>query len=90
MGRIFCTASIDKLGQLAYKNADLLYLFKRLVAVPPVSMVDDILCIQKKSDSRNAFIALKKLTLSNRKCRRVYILVQHFMPAQISKSMMTK
>lgn len=48
MGRIFCTASIDKLGQLAYENADLLYLFKRLVAVPPVSMVDDILCIQKK------------------------------------------
>ena len=78
-GSIFCTASIDKLGQLAYENADLLYLYKGLVAVPPVSMVDDILCIQKCSDSRkinatvNAFIELKKLTLSNRKCSRIHI-----------------
>ena len=43
------------------------------MAVPPVSMVDDILCIQKNSDSRNALIELKKLTLSNRKCRRIHI-----------------
>ena len=42
-GSLFCTTTIDKVGQLAYENEDLLYMYKGLVAVPPISMVDDIL-----------------------------------------------
>ena len=51
----------------------------QVVAVPPISMVDDILCIQKCTESRkinaavNTFIELKKLTLSNKKCNRIHI-----------------
>ena len=78
-GSIFCTTSIDKLGQIAYENEDLLYMYKGQVAVPPISMVDDILCITKCSDSAkinatvNAFVEMKKLTLSKSKCNRIHI-----------------
>ena len=54
-------------------------MYKGVVAVPPISMVDDILCIQKCTESRkinaavNTFIELKKLTLSNKKCNRIHI-----------------
>ena len=78
-GSIFCTTSIDKLGQIAYENEDLLYMYKGQVAVPPISMVDDILCITKCSDSAKinttvkAFVETKKLTLSKSKCNRIHI-----------------
>ena len=66
-------------GQLAYEKEDLLYIYKWLVSVPPISMIEDILCIQKGSQSRkinaavNTFIELKKLTLSIKKCNRIHI-----------------
>ena len=78
-GSLFCTTTMDKLGQLAYENEDLLYMYKGLVAVPPICMVDDILSLQKCSESNkinaaiNAFIELKKLTLSHSKCNRIHI-----------------
>ena len=76
---MFCTTTIDKVGQLAYENEDLLYMYRGLVAVPPVSMVDDTLCIKRCSESNkmnaliNSFIEMKKLTLSNIKCHRIHI-----------------
>ena len=78
-GSLMCTTTMDKLGQLAYENADLLYMYKGLVAVPPICMVDDVLSLQKCSDSRkinaiiNAFVELKKLTLSKAKCNRIHV-----------------
>ena len=67
------------MGQLAYENEDFLYMYKGMVAVPPISMVDDILCIKRCSESNkinaliNSFIEMKKLTLSNIKCHRIHI-----------------
>ena len=78
-GSLFCTTTMDKLGQLAYENSELLYMYKGLVSVPPICMVDDILSVQKCSETGginatiNAFIESKKLTLSNRKCNRIHI-----------------
>ena len=74
-----CTTTMDKLGELAHENADLLYMYKGLVAVPPICMVDDVLSLQKCTDSTkinaviNAFVELKKLTLSYDKCSRIHV-----------------
>ena len=61
------------------KNTDLLYLYKGVVAVPPICMVDDVMSIKKCSESTNinatinAFMEMKKLTLSKKKCNRIHI-----------------
>ena len=78
-GSLFCTTTMDKLGQLAYEDESLLYLYKGVVSVPPICMVDDILSIQKCPNSVrtnaiiNAFIEVKKLTLSEKKCHQIHI-----------------
>jgi hypothetical protein len=77
---LFCTATMDKLGKLIYKNEDLLYKYKNEVNIPSLEMVDDILSIQKCSIDAvkinaviNSFIESKKLTLSKKKCNRIHI-----------------
>ena len=78
-GSLLCMTTMDKLAQVAYNNADLLYMYKGLVAVPPICMVDDVLSIQKCSEATqinaaiNSFIEFKKLTLSHKKCSRIHI-----------------
>ena len=79
-GSICCVVLMDKLGQYAYSNPDLLYYYKGVVATPPLQMVDDILGIQKcSSKSRrlnnaiNTFVELEKLTLSKKKCHNVHV-----------------
>ena len=72
-GSLLCTSTMDKLGQFVYENENLLYKYKCLVDVPNLCMVDDILSIQKCSDSGringviNSFIEMKKLKLSEPK-----------------------
>ena len=64
-GSLLCTTTMDKLGKLVYEDENLLYRYKGLVAVPSLCMVDDIMSIQKCSDSGrinaviNAFIEMK-------------------------------
>ena len=71
---------MDKLGQLAYENENLLYWYKGSVAIPPLCMVDDILSVQECSQSSvqinsviNSFIELKKLTFSSKKCSKIHV-----------------
>ena len=79
-GRLFCTATMDKLGKLMYQNENLLYKYKNQVGIPTLGMVDDILSIQNCSSDAvkvngviNGFIESKKLTLSEKKCHRIHI-----------------
>ena len=78
-GSLFCTTTMDKLGQISYKDENMIYKYKGLVAVPSICMVDDIMSIQKCSDSGktnaviNAFIKMKKLRLIPMKCSRIHI-----------------
>ena len=78
-GSLFCTTTMDKLGQIVYEDENLVYRYKGLVAVPSICMVDDILSIQKCSQSEkinaviNAFIESKKLKLSEKKCSRIHL-----------------
>ena len=78
-GGIFCTTSMDKLGKLKYENPDMLYLYKDMVGVPALEMVDDILDIQKcgiESVKANAvvntFIDHKKLKMGQEKCHKIH------------------
>ena len=50
-GSLMCTTTMDKLGQVAYENEDLLYMYKGQVAVPPLCMVDNIMSLQKFSEA---------------------------------------
>ena len=79
-GSLFCTATMDKLGQMAYENENLLYWYKGSVAVPPLCMVDDIMAVQECSQDSvqinsviNSFIDLKKLKLSHDKCSKIHV-----------------
>ena len=44
-GSLFCTATMDKLGKLVYKDKELVYKYKGVVDTPCLGMVDDILSI---------------------------------------------
>ena len=77
---LMCTATMDKLGKLIYKDHKMTYKYKGKVETPCLGMVDDILCIQKCATSTakinavvNAFIENKKLKLSQQKCSRIHI-----------------
>ena len=79
-GSLLCTASMDKLGQLVYQNAELTYKYKGVVETPTLGMVDDILSVQKYSIGVskinaviNSLIESKKLNLSKSKCHRIHI-----------------
>ena len=79
-GSLFCTATMDKLGQLMYNNSNLVYKYKGVVDTPCLGMVDDILsiqqCLSKSVNTNaviNAFVELKKLKFSPDKCHRIHI-----------------
>ena len=79
-GSMFCVVLMDKLGQAAYSNPELLYYYRGLVATPPLQMVDDVLGVQKCSykslrfnSTINTFMDLEKLKLSQKKCNIVHI-----------------
>ena len=48
-GSLCCVALMDKPGKLAYKNPQLVYMYKVVVACPSLQMVDDILGVQNTS-----------------------------------------
>ena len=79
-GSLCCVALMDKLGKLAYKNPQLLYMYKGVVACPPLQMVDDILGVQNCSPQSvqlntviNTFMEHQKLTLSKIKSHNIHI-----------------
>ena len=79
-GSLCCVVLMDKLGKLVYKNPNLLYYYKGVVACPPLQMVDDILGIQKCSPKSlalntavNTFMEAEKLNLSMKKCHKIHI-----------------
>ena len=79
-GSLYCTATMDKLAQLMYKEDELLYKYKGVVDTPCLGMVDDLLIVQKCSNNSvkanavtNAFVEMKKLKFNKDKCFRIHI-----------------
>ena len=61
-GPLQCSNSIDTIGKKCYNSGEHLYLYKKMVPVMPLSMVDDILAIapcNQKSLVVNTFITTK-------------------------------
>ena len=79
-GSLCCVVLMDKLGKIAYKNPQLLYMYKGMVACPPLQMVDDILGVQKCSPQSvqlntviSTFMEHQKLTLSKTKSHNIHM-----------------
>jgi hypothetical protein len=77
-GSLLCTATMDKIGKMAYNNIDMLYKYHG-VPIPPLGMVDDILTVTDVNKTLlmnskvNTFMESKKLKLSHKKCVRIHI-----------------
>ena len=79
-GSLVCTAVMDKLAKIFYKDESLLYKYKGEVEVPVIGMVDDVLCVAKCSNTAvttistiNSFMELNKLKLAANKCGKIHI-----------------
>ena len=77
---LICTAVMDKLAKIFYKDESLLYKYKGEVEVPVLGMVDDVLCVAKCSNTAvtttstiNSFMELNKLKLAANKCGKIHI-----------------
>jgi hypothetical protein len=79
-GSLICTTVMDKLAKKFYKDENLLYQYKKVVDIPVLGMVDDVLSVAKCSESSvitNAtivsFMELNKLKLASQKCGKIHI-----------------
>ena len=79
-GPLCCSVTIDTIGKECIEEKRNLYYYKKKVAVPPLAMIDDLLCLSKcgiNSVKANAFINaksnIKKLQFGVSKCHKMHI-----------------
>ena len=79
-GPLLCSKQVDMLGQECLEEQKHIYLYKGEVEIPPLSMVDDLLCITEcgyKTTMSNAYIQCKtngkKLQFGTSKCKKLHI-----------------
>ena len=68
---LMCTSTMDKLGRQAYEDPNLIYKYRNNVFVPPLEMVDDVICASKcgsqvvsSNSAVTTFVKLKRLDLA--------------------------
>ena len=77
-GSLLCTSTVDMLGKISYSTPQTLYQYYG-VPIPPLGMVDDIICVTNVENSEhmnnliNTFIESKNLRLSGQKCYQIHI-----------------
>ena len=49
-GSLLCTSTVDMLGKISYSTPQTLYTYKG-VPIPPLGMVDDIICVTNVENS---------------------------------------
>ena len=75
---LMCTSTMDTLEKKVYQVPETLYQYKG-VPIPPLGMVDDIICVTNVKRSAevnsliNTFIESKKLKLSENKCFQIHV-----------------
>ena len=79
-GPIFCSKQVDTFGQECLEDNKYTYMYRGEVEIPPLSMVDDLLCVSEcgyKTTMANAFINLKtdskKIQFVAQKCKKLYV-----------------
>ena len=79
-GPLKCSVQVDTLGRDCLQRDVGLYLYKNVISVPPLAMIDDILGITNCNEEAielnsivNVKIETKKLRLSEDKCYKIHI-----------------
>ena len=79
-GAMFCSKSVDTFGQECIEESRYTYIYRGEVEIPPLSMVDNLLCVSEcgfKTKSVNAYITFKtdskKLQFGAQKCKKLHV-----------------
>ena len=79
-GPMLCSKQVDLFGKECLEEKKYTYMYKGQVEIPPLSMVDDIVCVSEcgfKSTMVNAYIQCKtnskKLQFGASKCKKIHI-----------------
>ena len=77
---MFCSKQVDTFGQECLDKGKYVYFYREEVPIPPLSMVDDLLCVSEcgyKTTSLNAFVKFKtdskKLQFGSKKCKKLHV-----------------
>ena len=77
---MFCSNQVDTIGKECLQEKKYLYRYRGEVDIPPLSMIDDLLCVSEcgqQSYMMNAFInhktSIKKLQFGTKKCKKLHI-----------------
>ena len=77
---MLCSKQVDTFGQECLEQNKHTYLYRGEVPIPPLSMIDDVICVNEcgyKTKSSNAFITFKtdskKLQFGSNKCKKLHI-----------------
>ena len=80
MAPLECSVQVDSFGRECMSEKKCLFLYRDSVEIPPLSMVDDLLCISNcgiDSVLMNSFISsktiMKKLQFGEKKCHKIQI-----------------
>ena len=79
-GPLCCSVQVDTFGKECLREGKLLYSYKGEVGIPPLAMVDDLVCISQcgiNSVKINAFLNVKtnpkKLQFGVSKCHKMHV-----------------
>ena len=79
-GPILCSKQVETFGQECLEDNKYIYTYKKEVGIPPLSMVDDLICISEcgiKTSMINSYIKLKinskKLQFGVDKCKKIHV-----------------
>ena len=79
-GPMFCSKQVDTFGQECLEKGNYTYMYRGEVEIPPLSMVDDVLCILEcgfKTTMSHAYISFKtdskKLQFGAKKCKKLHV-----------------
>ena len=79
-----CSVQVDTFGKECMEEKKYLFHYREKVEIPPLSMVDDLLCISScgiKSVLMNSFIKsksnMKKLQFGEKKCHKIHVGCDH-------------
>ena len=79
-GPMFCSKQVDTFGQECLEDKKYTYMYRGEMEIPPLSMVDDVLCISEcgfQTTMSHAYIKLKtdskKLQFGAQKCKKLHV-----------------
>ena len=83
-GPLLCSKQVDLFAKECLEDQKYLYRYKNEVPIPPLTMVDDVLCISEcgfKTAMVNSYLKCKtnskKLQFGIEKCKKIHIGKQH-------------